>query len=159
VHEVDPSVRGADSNLQQRMRREKLGQARNDDVARDPAGHVDAKPSRQATRGRMKHHFQLFGLGQQFLAAIEKDFAVGSQTHAACGALQQPGANARLELLDGSRHAPLGQSQLFGCAAEARQLGDVAKIRRFRVAWALFALFIPGNSVALLSTLFFPGNS
>ncbi len=131
VHEVDAAVGGADADLQQRMRGQELGQPRQHEVARERVGQVDAQPAAEPAGRRLEHRLQLLGLGQQLLAAIEEALAVGRHAHAARGALQEPRAQLRLELLHGRRHASLGQPELFGGAAEARELGHGGEDAQF----------------------------
>ncbi len=106
------------------MRGQELGQARQHDVARQAGGQVDAQPAGEARGRRLEHRLQLLGLGQQLLAAIEEALAVGRHANAARGALEQPRADLRLELLHRRGDAALGQPQLFRGAGEAGELGD-----------------------------------
>jgi len=131
VHEIDAAVGGADADLQQRVRGQELGQARQHQVAREAVGQVDAQPAGEPAGRGPEHRFQLLGLGQQLLAAIEEALAVGRQPHAARRALQQPRADLRLELAHRGRHPSLGQPQLLGRAAEAGELGHGGEDAQF----------------------------
>jgi hypothetical protein len=75
----------------------------------------------------LEHGLELVQVRQQPLAALVADLAVLRELHAPGGAVQQPRAELRLELLHGQRGAGLGQAQRLGGLREAGQLGHAGE--------------------------------
>ena len=109
------------------MRGQEFGQPRNDHVAGDRVGQVDAQAAAQAAGRRLEHPLQLLGVGQQVVAALEELLAVRSEPHAPRGPLQQARADLRFELPDRHGHTAFREAELVGGAREAGQLRNAGK--------------------------------
>jgi len=105
--EVDQPVAGADRQLDVRIARLELVDARQHDARRVRAVQVEAQLALRVLAHRLQRGLGRVEFGQHADAALVERLAFGSRAHAPRGALEQPRAEPGLQLVDrvGSRRA------------------------------------------------------
>ena len=125
LHQVDAAIASAQGQLQAGVLSQPLGQGGHDQAPGDAAGHIDVQATADIHLAMLEQLVEFRRVGQQAPGPFQQDGAVGGQLHLAGGAVQQPCAEAGLQLLHRRGHRGPGQLQDMGGLDETAHVGHL----------------------------------
>lgn len=127
LDQIGRAIAGPQNDIDTRMAIQEIGQGRSDNQAADPPRHIHMHPPRQCPLILPEQAFGILDLCDDGQAALVEPQAVLRGRDPARRAMQQPGAQPRLQILNRERNRGTRQAELVSRTGEAAAIHHAAE--------------------------------